>query len=80
MGVRDVEYCCRWKVMCARSEEKDCEPFGRTIGMGDEEWRGILCRLTKEDEITLPCAPPSIRIRAAWPLTLHMKVRRVVLA
>ena len=30
--------------------------------------------------MTLPCAPPSIRIRAAWPLTLHTKVRRVVLA
>ena len=80
MVERVVEYCCRWKVMLARSEEKDREPLGRIMGMGDEGWRGMPCFLTKEDEMTLPCAPPSMRIRAAWPLTLHINVRRVVLA
>ena len=48
--------------------------------MGEEDWRGIECRLAKEELITLPCAPPSIRIRAVWPLTLQTNVRRVVLA
>jgi hypothetical protein len=40
----------------------------------------MLCRFTNEELITLPWAPPSMRIRAVWPLTLQTNVRRVDLA
>lgn len=60
--------------------ENDRDPSGRAMGMGEEDWRGIACRLAKEELITLPCAPPSMRILAVWPLTLQTNVRRVVRA
>lgn len=45
--------------------------------MGEEDWMGMLCCFMKEEEMTLPCAPPSMRIRAGCPLTLQIKVSRV---
>src|ERR1700760_894971 len=53
------------------------EPSGRTMGMGLREWRESECRFWKEVLMTLPSAPPSMRMRAGCPLIEPMNVSRV---
>ena len=53
------------------------DPFGRMMGMGEPWMRGRECFLRKEEEITLPSAPQSIKIRAGAPATLPINERRV---
>jgi len=50
------------------------EPSGRTTGMGEHGEMGMLFFDTKFLPITFPSAPPSIKIRAGWPLTEPINV------
>ena len=58
-------------------EEMEEEPLGRMMGMGGPGVRGRECCLRKEELMTFPSAPQSIKIRAGAPATLPINDRRV---
>jgi hypothetical protein len=58
-------------------EDSETEPFGvSTARLGTEEV-GKAWRSTKEEEIKMPAAPPSMRRRAGWPLMVASSFRRL---
>jgi hypothetical protein len=58
-------------------EEMEEEPFGRMMGMEGPRVRGRECCLQKEEEMTFPSAPQSIKIRAGAPATLPINDKSV---
>lgn len=58
-------------------EEMEEEPSGRMMGMPGPRMRGRECCLQKEEEMTFPSAPQSIKIRAGAPATLPINDKRV---
>ena len=58
-------------------EEMEEEPSGRMMGMGELRLRGRECCLQKEEEMTFPSAPQSIKIRAGAPATLPINDKSV---
>jgi hypothetical protein len=58
-------------------EEMEVEPSGRMMGMEGPAVRGRECCLQKEEEMTFPSTPQSIKIRAGAPATLPINDSRV---